>query len=113
MIGIQGGVGTQTVDQINDQRILFNGSNEDWKPFFEHCLNIYRIKEITGEENDPQYGWRWVWKRKGPDHWFMSALYARVGLDKFMESKAEVVGEDMFGDIPMGRIFGDEGISIL
>jgi len=71
------------VDEINEQRIAFNGTREDWQPFFEHCLNIYRIKEITGDENDPQYGWRWVWKRKGADHWFMSMIYAMVGMDKF------------------------------
>ena len=79
------------VDQINDQRIGFNGSKEDWLQFFEHCLNIYRIKEITGEENDPQYGWRWVWKRKGPDHWFMSMIYGLVGLDRFAQDLATVV----------------------
>lgn len=79
------------VDQINDQRLLFNGSKEDWLPFFEHCLNIYRIKEITGDENDPQYGWRWVWKRKGADHWFMSMIYALVGMDRFAQDLAQVI----------------------
>jgi hypothetical protein len=81
------------VDQINEQRITFNGSKEDWQPFFEHCMNIYRIKEITGEENDPQYGWRWVWKRKGPDHWFMSMIYALVGLDKYAEDLAQIISK--------------------
>jgi hypothetical protein len=80
-----------TVDQINDQRISFNGSKEDWQLFFEHCLNVYRIKEITGDENDPQYGWRWVWKRKGPDHWFMSMIYALVGLDRFSQDLAQII----------------------
>lgn len=84
------------VDQLNEQRILFNGTKEDWMPFFEHCLNIYRIKEITGEENDPQYGWRWVWKRKGPDHWFMSMIYALVGMDKYGEDLATIVKKDEF-----------------
>lgn len=82
------------VDEINEQRILFNGTKEDWSPFFEHCLNIYRVKEITGEENDPQYGWRWVWKRKGPDHWFMSMVYAMVGMDKFAEDLATIVNRN-------------------
>jgi hypothetical protein len=50
------------VDYIGEQRILFNGSREDWQPFFEHAMNVYRVKDIQGEdENDPQYGWRWVW----------------------------------------------------
>lgn len=80
------------VDQINEQRISFNGTKEDWQPFFEHCLNIYRVKEIQGaDENDPQYNWRWVWKRKGADHWFMSMIYALVGLDRFQEALATVI----------------------
>ena len=105
------------IDEINEQRISFNGSKEDWQPFFEHCLNVYRIKEITGEENDPQYGWRWVWKRKGPDHWFMSMIYGFVGLDKFVGDLAQIVsknntfgvrGTDTNGNITGGRfIRGD------
>lgn len=82
------------VDQLNEQRITFNGSKEDWQPFFEHCMNIYRFKEITGEENDPQYGWRWVWKRKGPDHWFMSMIYALVGMDRFAEDLAQIISKN-------------------
>ncbi len=94
------------VDQINEQRISFNGSSEDWMPFFQHCMNIYRIKEITGDENDPQYGWKWVWKRKGPDHWFMSMIYALVGMDKYSESMATVVGKgDPLSGMPTGRNF--------
>ena len=84
------------VDQINEQRIQFNGTKEDWQPFFEHCMNIYRVKEITGDENDPQYGWRWVWKRKGPDHWFMSMIYALVGLDRFSSDKSQIIKNDGF-----------------
>jgi len=100
------------VDELNEKRPVFNGTLEEWQPFFTHCLNIYRVREIQGDQNDPQYGWKWVWKRKGPDHWFMSSVYARVGLDKFLETRAEVVGEDMFGDIPVGRIFDDTGITL-
>lgn len=92
------------VDQMNEKRITFNGSREDWEDFFKHALNIYRIKEITGkDENDPQYGWRWVWKRKGPDHWFMSLVYGMIGLDKFSEDLAQIVKKDSFmADIPTG-----------
>jgi len=80
------------VDQINETRITFNGTLEDWQPFFNHCLNIYRVKEIQGQdENDPQYGWRWVWKRKSHDHYFMSLVYAIVGLNRFGEDLAMVI----------------------
>lgn len=84
------------VDQINEQRLTFNGTKEDWQPFFEHCMNVYRVKEITGDENDPQYGWRWVWKRKGPDHWFMSMIYALVGMDRFSNDKSQIIKNDGF-----------------
>ncbi|MEX2052819.1 MAG: phage terminase large subunit, partial [Candidatus Paceibacterota bacterium] len=82
------------VDQINEQRIVFNGTAEDWQPFFEQCLNIYRVKEITGDENDPQYGWRWVWKRKGPDHFFLTLIYALVGMDRFGKGDGKIFGGD-------------------
>jgi hypothetical protein len=90
------------VDQLNEARMAFNGSLEDWQPFFNHCLNIYRVKEIT-DENEPTYGWRWVWKRKGPDHWFMSMIYALVGMDKFAEDLAQIIGKDKFmAGVPTG-----------
>lgn len=82
------------VDQLNEQRIAFYGSKEDWQPFFEHCMNIYRVKEITGDENDPQYGWRWVWKRKGADHWFMSMIYALVGIEKYGQELAQIINKN-------------------
>lgn len=98
------------VDQINEQRMIFNGSKDDWQPFFEHALNIYRVKDIMGQdENDPQYGWRWIWKRKGPDHWFMSLIYALVGFDRFQEDLAQVVSKKSFySGIPQGQ-FADKG----
>lgn len=81
------------VDQINDSRLVINGTASEWQPFFDHCLNIYRAREIT-DENEPTYGWRWVWKRKGPDHWFLSFIYAMVGMDKYAEDLAQIVKND-------------------
>jgi hypothetical protein len=51
------------------------------------------VKEFVGEENDPQYGWKWVWKRKGPDHFFMADIYALVGLDRFGEDLAQIISK--------------------
>lgn len=92
------------VDQFNEKRFTFNGTKEDWQPFFNHCLNIYRVKEIT-DENEPTYGWRWVWKRKGPDHWFMSMVYGLVGIDRFAEALATIVsakGDKFMSGVPVG-----------
>ncbi len=95
------------VDEWKEQRFPIWGSKEDWQPFFTHCLNIYRVKEVQGQdENDPQYGWRWIWKRKGPDHWFMSTVYARIGLDRFGQDLAQIVHKrGMMADVPRAGNF--------
>lgn len=89
------------VDQFNDKRMVVNGTKEDWQPYFNHWLNIYRVKEIV-DESEPIYGWRWVWKRKGPDHWALATCYALIGMDKYAESLAKIVGVN-----PMSEIGGD------
>lgn len=82
------------VDEIKEVRMTFNGKLDDWQVFFKHALNIYRVKEITGDENDPQYGWKWIWKRKGPDHFWMAYVYARAGLDRYAADLATIVKKD-------------------
>jgi len=96
------------VDEWKEQRFPIYGKLEDWQPFFNHCLNIYRVKEIEGQdENDPQYGYRWVWKRKGPDHFMLSTVYARVGLDRFAQDLAKVIhkGGGMMAGVPRAGNF--------
>lgn len=96
------------VDEIKDQRFPIFGDKEEWQPYFDHWLNIYRVREVQGEEGDPQYNWRWVWKRKGADHWAMATVYARVGLDRFAQDLAEIVqksGNNFMKGVPTGRIF--------
>ncbi len=98
------------VDEIKEQRVTFNGTRDEWQPFFNHAMNIYRVKEIQGQdENDPQYGWRWVWKRKGPDHFFLSFIYALIGFDRFQDDLAQIVSKkSMFDGLPQGQ-FADKG----
>lgn len=79
------------VDEIKEQRFPIWGIATEWQPYFDHWLNIYRVQEIKGEETDPQYNWRWVWKRKGADHWALSTVYARVGLDRFAQDLAQII----------------------
>ena len=92
------------VDEVNEQRTIFNGTKEDWAKFVEHAMNIYRVKELTGESEDPQYGWRYVWKRKGPDHFWLAFIYALIGYDKFGGADlAQVVKKsNMLSNIPTG-----------
>ncbi len=95
----------QLVEELRDQRFPIWGTIEDWQPYFNHCLNIYRVKEIMGEEGDPQYNWQYVWKRKGADHWFMATLYARVGLERFAQDLAQVIHkQSVMAEIPKGQI---------
>ncbi len=79
------------VDEMKEQRFPIWGTFEDWQPYFNHWLNIYRVREDQGEEGDPQYNWRWVWKRKGADHWALATVYARVGLDRFGQDLATII----------------------
>jgi hypothetical protein len=85
------------VDEIKDGRFpICNGTKEDWFPYFSHWLNMYRVQEIQGEEGDPQYNWRWVWKRKGADHWALATIYMRVGLDRFGGDMVQIIHNDKF-----------------
>lgn len=79
------------VDEMKDERFPIWGTKEEWQDYFDHWLNIYRVQEIQGEAGDPQYNWRWVWKRKGADHWAMATVYARVGLDRFNQDLAQII----------------------
>lgn len=91
------------VDEIKYKRFPIWGTLEDWTPYFKHWLNIYRTRDIKGEEGDPQYNWRWVWKRKSgtPDHWVLATLYMRVGIDKFGDNLAKVMTNDDFDSLPI------------
>lgn len=94
------------VDEWKDQRLPIWGSKEEWQDYFTHCLNIYRVQEIKGEDGDPQYNWRWVWKRKGPDHWMLATVYARVGLDRFAQDLAQIIGKGkVLADVPRASNF--------
>lgn len=88
------------VDQFRDVgRIRLNGTVEDWKEFASHYGNIYRIVE------EGPLGAEYKWERNGPDHWVHSTNYFLVGLDRYSEQEAKIVGTNMFDDVPMARIF--------
>lgn len=88
------------VEQMRDiGRVKLNGSIEDFKEFASHFGNIYRVTEET------PFGVEYKWERNGPDHFVHSFLYALVGLDKYKESLATIIGPSDFSDLPIGRIF--------
>jgi len=98
------------VESLRDPgRILLQGSQDDWQEFASQFENIYREKILSTEAKDRDsrtlYGDEYVWKRKGPDHWCHALLYALVGLDKYPDIMARVVGSSGLEDIPTGRNF--------
>lgn len=98
------------IDEFTDKRITINGYKEEWMPYVEHWKNIYKVKDFNGDEGDPIYGWRWVWKRKGDDHWAIATVYWRVGMDRFMEDHAKIIGSDPLQGMEVGHIFIDGGM---
>lgn len=99
-----------SVEQFRDiGRIRLNGDVADWKEFADHWNNIYRelvvAKETPGKDSHGLYNAEFVWKRNGPDHFVHSFIYAMVGLDRYSDQEAKVVGGDMFEGIPTGRVF--------
>jgi hypothetical protein len=90
------------IDEMLDKRVTFNGSESDWQEYIVHWMNIYR----TWEEN--ALGVReFKWERQGPDHYCHCSIYARVGLEKYAQSMAKIVSPNIYGDMPVGRIFND------
>ncbi len=88
------------IDEMSDRRVTFNGSESEWQEYIVHWMNIYR----TWEENS--LGVReFKWERQGPDHWVHATVYARIGLEKYAESKAKILGPSMFDGIPIEQRF--------
>lgn len=89
------------VEQLRDQgRIRLNGSTDDWKELAGHFSNIYRVAKPT------PFGIEYSWERNGPDHYAHALLYAMVGLDRYSEKEAKIIGPNTFDSLPMGHIFG-------
>jgi hypothetical protein len=93
------------IDEMLDKRVTFNGTESEWQDYITHWMNIYR----TWEENALGVK-EFKWERQGADHWVHASIYARIGLSKFAETKATVVGADPLEGLPMGRIFQNNDI---
>lgn len=88
------------VEQMRDLgRIPLNGNENDFKEFASHFEHIYRVSKET------PFGVEYIWERNGHDHFVHALLYALVGMDKFAEDPAVIIGQDAFADLPTGRIF--------
>ena len=52
-----------------------------------------------------------MWKRNGPDHYVHALGYALVGLQRFGNDGAKIVGDDSFAGIPKGQIVQPESVA--
>lgn len=80
------------IDEMNDKRVTFQGTEAEWQEYITHWLNIYR----TWEENSlgvPEF----KWERTGPDHYCHATIYCRIGLSRYSDTMARVVSNDQYG----------------
>lgn len=95
-------------------RVILNGEKADWKEYADHWTNMYREKIVVREQKDKDdrtlYGAEYVWKRRGPDHWAHSTIYALVGMEKFGQSLATVTHSSVLDSLGKGQIINDEGV---
>lgn len=77
------------IDEMKDKRVVFNGNESEWQEYIAHWLNIYRI----WEENTLGVK-EFKWERSGADHYVHCSIYARIGLDRFAQAMATVMGND-------------------
>ncbi len=97
------------VEQLRETgRIRLCGTPEEWSEWASHAGNLYRekilVKETPDKDDKTLYGNEYVWKRKGADHYFHSWLYSMVGLDKYGQGLAKIVGTDPFEGIARGQV---------
>lgn len=96
------------VEHLREPSLIeLNGTRDEWKEWASHFDNIYRekivVNDLPDHDNRSLYGNEYVWKRKGPDHYVHAFLYGQVGLDKYGQSMAKVLGSDPFEGIPVPR----------
>lgn len=75
-------------------RIMLNGTKEEWKPFAEHFSHLLRIVE------DTPFGPKYTWERHGADHLAHAFLYAAVGFDHFGGLPTVVSTPDWMKELP-------------
>lgn len=106
-----------TVEQLKDTgRIRLNGTVEEWQEFADHFGSIYREKVIVtqgiGKDDRTLYGTEFIWKRNGDDHYAHCGVYLMVGLDKYGEMMAKVLGQDPLEGIERGQVISDSGVML-
>ena len=94
------------IDEMLDRRISFNGTESEWQEYITHWLNIYRAWVPIAGEDELTGKKEFRWERNGPDHYVHASIYARIGLDKFADVQAKIVGVE--DELPVGYIANSE-----
>lgn len=90
-------------DEIRERRVTFNGTLEEWIPFIDEWANLFRTwEENAVGEKVPK------WESSGKQDYIRSLIYFRVGIDRFGETAATIISDDLMGDIPTGRVFNND-----
>lgn len=92
------------IDEMMKKLVTFNGNESEWQDYIVHWMNIYRKWETDDAGMVDKFK-GFTWERTGPDHWVHATMYARIGLSKYIETMAQVVGGSIFDDLSIGRIF--------
>ena len=77
----------QTVDEMNDKRILLMGNLEKWWNMWLHWSHMYRIVD-----EDRMGNLVYVWERSDRNDWAIAMVYYRVAYDRFAENESQFVG---------------------
>ncbi len=81
------------IEEMQDKRVTFNGTESEWQEYISHWMNIYREWVPLAGEDRVTGRKEFRWERNGPDHYVHATIYARIGLDKFAEAMARILPE--------------------
>ena len=71
------------VAELIDRRLPIQGTEEDWKPFYEQLECIYRV--VERDDQGAVLSVRWEHPQGADDHWSQALSYYRIGRDRFGE----------------------------
>ena len=97
----------QVVDEFTMGRIPVQGNPEDWRKYFEHWDNVYRITEDSSL-GVPTIKWE---TSNGIDHWVHSTSYWRAGMTKMMYGELQLPTSLPFNTKPSFEI-SPEGTAV-
>lgn len=78
------------VDEFADRKIRVHGDAQEWQPYVNHWLNIYKVTEENAL-GQPEFRWE---KKNTEDHWVHATVYWRAGVDRVGIGSAQFVSAE-------------------